>query len=127
MFTGMWVASRTALKGFSFIGQQCDPPLVWSDISQDCVLSVDAGGGGGPLCTYPMVWSSISQSCIPGITGGSTDNTMLYIGLGLAAILLLGSFMGGRASGKKSGYASGYAAQTRPRSRTTTRTVTLFQ
>lgn len=100
MFTGMgmWVDSRTALKGFSFIGQQqCDPPLVWSDISQDCVLSVDAGGGGGPLCTYPMVWSSISQSCIPGITGGSTDNTMLYIGLGLAALLLL-SFMGGRAS-----------------------------
>jgi hypothetical protein len=71
----------------------CPTGTVWSDLSQDCVISVDAGGG------------------LPGTTD---SNMMLYLGLGLAALLLL-SFAGGRASKKSSG--------SRLVSRTTTRSL----
>ncbi len=74
----------------------CPTGTVWSDLSQDCVISVDVGGNGG------------------GLPGTTDSNMMLYLGLGLAALLLL-SFAGGRASKKSSG--------SRAYSRTTTRTL----
>jgi hypothetical protein len=74
----------------------CPTGTVWSDLSQDCVISVDVGGNGSGL-------------------PGTDSNIMLYLGLGLAALLLL-SFAGGRASKKTS-------SGSRLVSRTTTRSL----
>lgn len=72
---------------------ECNPPLVWSNISQDCVLSVGSSGGGE---TSPIPWN--------------------YILIGAAALLLL-SFAGGRASS-----GGGRRKSQKIFSRTTTRT-----
>lgn len=52
----------------------CTPPLVWSNISQDCVISVGATGGGSIIST----------------------NTVLLMGAAAFVLLLLS---GGRSSG----------------------------
>jgi hypothetical protein len=52
---------------------ECQPPLVWSNISQDCVIAVGSTGGGASA----IPWN--------------------YILIGVGALLLL-SFAGGRAS-----------------------------
>ena len=92
------------------LGQECPTGYVYDANLPGCVQTYSTTVTD---CADPTkVWNELTQQCEPIATGG-TGNGMLYLGLGLAALLLL-SFAGGRAS-KKTG--------SRLVARTTTRSV----
>jgi hypothetical protein len=95
------------------LGQECPTGYIYDAGIQDCVKtwSTDVTDCADPSKT----WNELTQQCEYSGTGGTSSNIMLYLGLGLAALLLL-SFAGGRASKKTS-------SGSRLVSRTTTRSL----